>query len=563
MAQTKAHVDRRKKHRQERAGVTASAGSRAEISPYVYYSALALVIVFFAALRVRLLSVPLERDEGEYAYGGQLLLQGASLYRHAYTMKLPGTHAAYAAILAVFGQTQTGVHLGLLLVNAATIVLVFLLCAKLFGRLAGLIAAASYGLLSTCPSVLGFQAHATHFVVLFAVAGAWQLLGALESNKSWRFFFSGLLLGFALLMKQPGIFFLLWAVLYVVWHQWKVRAHWKITIARLGIMVAAGALPLLVTCLLVWRSGTFHTFWFWTFSYAHAYGTTVPLRAVPLQIWRTATSVIRPSIGVWAIAAVGLTAFLWSARARAHASLVISFLLFSFFSVCPGFYFRPHYYILLLPAVAILAGAAVACATDKLQQRKGARACAVVPVLGFALACFLSLYGRRVFLFQLSPLQACAALYEPNPFPEALIISDYIRDHVAPGSTIAVLGSEPEIFFYSQHHSATGYIYAYPLLEAQPYSTAMQEEMAAEIESSHPEMVVVVNVSQSWVTPPNKVANHDVLDRLQDYVQQYYTVVGAAEMGYSTRYYWGDEAKEPPQASPHNLLVLKRNSPEE
>ena len=39
--------------------------------------AIVLVIIFFAAMvRIRLLDIPLERDEGEYAYTGQLLLQG-------------------------------------------------------------------------------------------------------------------------------------------------------------------------------------------------------------------------------------------------------------------------------------------------------------------------------------------------------------------------------------------------------------------------------------------------------------------------------------------------------
>ena len=39
----------------------------------------ALVVIVFAlviAIRIRLLRIPLERDEGEYAYAGQLMLQG-------------------------------------------------------------------------------------------------------------------------------------------------------------------------------------------------------------------------------------------------------------------------------------------------------------------------------------------------------------------------------------------------------------------------------------------------------------------------------------------------------
>ena len=59
--------------------------------------------VLFA--RIRLLGLPLERDEGEYAYAGQLILQGIPPYKLAYNMKFPGTYDAYALIMSIFGQT--------------------------------------------------------------------------------------------------------------------------------------------------------------------------------------------------------------------------------------------------------------------------------------------------------------------------------------------------------------------------------------------------------------------------------------------------------------------------
>ena len=50
---------------------------------------------------------------------------GIPPHKLAYNMKLPGTYAAYALIMAVFGQTTKGIRMGLLLVNLATIFLVF------------------------------------------------------------------------------------------------------------------------------------------------------------------------------------------------------------------------------------------------------------------------------------------------------------------------------------------------------------------------------------------------------------------------------------------------------
>ena len=49
------------------------------------------VIVFglVIAIRIRLLGIPFERDEGEYAYAGQLLLSGIPPYELAYTWSFP------------------------------------------------------------------------------------------------------------------------------------------------------------------------------------------------------------------------------------------------------------------------------------------------------------------------------------------------------------------------------------------------------------------------------------------------------------------------------------------
>jgi hypothetical protein len=74
-------------------------------------------------------------------------------------------------------------------------------------------------------------------------------------------------------------------------------------------------------------------------------------------------------------------------------------------------------------------------------------------------------------------------IYPESPFPEAIRIADYVRENTSPDDTIAVLGSELQIYFYSHRHFATGYIYTYPLIEPQKYARQLQEEMIREIES--------------------------------------------------------------------------------
>src|SRR5229473_25996 len=165
------------------AGRAEQASEKPGISRPVAFVIVAAVILLFSAIRWRLREMPLERDEGEYAYAGQLILQGIPPYQLAYNMKLPGTYVAYAAILRTFGETAAGIHVGLMVVNGLTSVMVFFLARRLYGDLAAATAAASFALLSTSEGVLGLAGHATHFVTFFAVAGLLFLVAARRSRS--------------------------------------------------------------------------------------------------------------------------------------------------------------------------------------------------------------------------------------------------------------------------------------------------------------------------------------------------------------------------------------------
>ena len=156
-------------------------------------------------VRLRLLGLPLERDEGEYAYMAQQLLQGVLPYTESHSMKFPGIYFVYAGILAIFGQSPVAIHLSLLFVNLATAFLLFLLGRNLLSESAGIVAAVSFAVLSLSPALQCVWANSEHFVLLPALGGI--LLLRMARDQPARFFFSGLLLGCALLIKQHAIFF--------------------------------------------------------------------------------------------------------------------------------------------------------------------------------------------------------------------------------------------------------------------------------------------------------------------------------------------------------------------
>lgn len=530
---------------------------RARACPvWIYYAVLALVLAATVLTRFHLRNIPLERDEGEYAYAGQLMLQGIPPYKLAYNMKLPGTYAAYAGLMAIFGETSSGVHEGFLVVNALTIFLIFLLGARLFGHFAGLVAAASYALLSISPTVLGFAAHASHFVVLFAVAGALALLKAVESRKASSIFICGLLFGLAFLMEQQGVFFVAFAALYLLVAEARsgplTSFPWSKAAKRLGFFIVGALTPFALACLALWRAGVFSQFWFWTFSYARQYVGIVSFAVGRLYLKIALRGVIGPSWPLWLLAGLGLTAFLWHKAIRRHALFATLLLVFSALAVCPGFYFRQHYFVLMLPALALLVGVALESTTSRLKAGwpRG------VPIAVFALVCVAVVLPQRTFLFRMDSQTACRSVYGFNPFPEAIPVAGYIRSNSPAGSTVAVLGSEPEIYFYSGRHSATGYIYTYALMEPQPYASRMQEQMAREIEAAGPSFIVFVSVPSSWLPQPH--SDRFILNWSKQYVQAHYELVGVADILPQTQYRWGADAKTYQRRSPFGIELYKR-----
>ena len=405
---------------------------------------LVIIILFTAAIRIRLLQIPLERDEGEFAYMGQLMLQGIPPYLMAYSMKLPGIYAIYALVMAFFGQTITGIHLGLMLANCVATILLFLLTRRLFDNAAAIVASACFALLSLSPSVLGTSAHATQFIVPFALGGTILLLKFIDSNKYLLLFMSGLLYGLAFIIKQHAVFFIVFALLYFTWQTTIIRPiNWKRLALGNSMLVISSVLPFLLACAILYNIGVFSNFWFWTFTYARQYVSIVSLSDALQNFMTNITPVIDSWVLIWAVAGIGITSIFWNDKSRLNKFFLLTFFFFSFLTICPGFYFREHYFITLLPAIAMLAGVATAASIQWLYDKKIAPIVQIIPVFIIATAITYPVVKLGNFFFKATPVEACRSMYKLNPFPESIEIGEYIKNRSAKDDRIAVIGSEP------------------------------------------------------------------------------------------------------------------------
>ena len=533
-----------------------SAAVRLTKRPNVWtWALLVLVILGAAAIRLRLLDAPLDRDEGEYAYFGQLLLQGIPPYAQAYNFKMPGIYALYALMLAVLGETSAGIHLGLLGATSLTIVLLFLVATRLFEARVALVAAATFAVLALSPRFFFMAAYAEHFVLPPALAGVLVLLAAGDRRGVARFLASGVLFGTAFIVKQSGAAFALFAVLYVLTD---TRYDARRRLAASGALVAGALAPFATVCLLMLQAGTFASFWFWTVTYASKYGTAMSLAAGKFHLGQALRWILPTSYLVAALAGLGLSALFWDAKARASRRFITLLLGTSLLATSAGPYFLPQYFILMLPVLGILAGVAVDAIARRLM--------AIQPTLRYGIPIALAviplihlIYLERAMLFTDSPRRVLRTIYGVNPFPESVEIARYINERTSTDERIAVVGSEPQIYFYARRLAATGYIYTFALMEHQPYAVGMQRQMIYEIEAWNPRFVVFVNVYTSWIRTPH---SDKTIFTWFDQYQRRFDRVGFVEIvsPEQTRYVWGAEAAVYTPRSDVWLAIFERKA---
>ena len=100
-------------------------------------------------------------------------------------------------------------------------------------------------------------------------------------------------------------------------------------------------------------------------------------------------------------------------------------------------------------------------------------------------------------------------------FLETQKVGEYIRRNTNEGDQIAIIGHEPEILFYAQRKSATGYLYMYPLLEDHPYADRMINEFIQEIELGKPKYLIASTDIYTWN------GRQESIDRLQKWYYQF------------------------------------------
>jgi hypothetical protein len=205
--------------------------------------------------------------------------------------------------------------------------------------------------------------------------------------------------------------------------------------------------------------------------------------------------------------------------------------------------------------VSLLVGLAVCSAADLAEHSKRSVLRYVV-VAVFVMAFASSLFEEGWFFSRADPISASRHVYPNDPFPESVVVGSYIQQHSSPSASIAVLGSEPQLMFYSRRRSATGYLYGYPLTEEQKYAVTMQREAISEIEAANPEYLVFV---RDWEIRPR--SDTAIFDWAERYVARNYELVGVMRLRDGLQLRSEDEIRNSPVNLWAALFVFRRKMP--
>ena len=142
-------------------------------------------------------------------------------------------------------------------------------------------------------------------------------------------------------------------------------------------------------------AGVFDNFWRWTVLHASGHSLFYTFELLAYYFGR----LIGPDIIFWGFALAGFLLF-YTARSvpRWTKGFVTGLFISSFIAVCLGFYFFKHYFVLMLPAVSLLAGAACMQARQRLREARVGPPAPLLPTAIFVAACGIVLAKNSWYL---------------------------------------------------------------------------------------------------------------------------------------------------------------------
>lgn len=469
---------------------------------------IALVLLSLLAVSPRLffIDVPFERDEGVYAYISDVIDRGGIPYRDAFDHKPPLVYYLYNLSFRLFGHHVIAPRLVAIFFTAIACLFAFLIVYRITrNKVAGFFTMAFLGLSSTSPAYSGFETNTEIFTLPFLTAGSYYLLIA---NQRLRYFLlAGLLFGCAFATKQVAITIAYSALFTCAFCTIKPK---QILLKSFILFSGGFFIPFgLFSLYFIWHD-SFGYFWDYFFTYNVDYATTLSAtNSFQLLITRIAT-ISTTDIATLVVFIIGLIAFIKLSKSFFDRAFILSLLIGSLVATAMGRYFYGHYFIVMLPFIAISIGLGVGVATIHIKTWL------INSVLLIAFIISLVLYMPY---FNMSNANLILRMYgDGNPFYQSVSVGDFLKKVAPANSTAFILGSEGQILFYSGLKSASSIFYFYPLTRHSAIQQTVRSKALYDLKNNLPTYVIQVNsVKSNFLTDYTEPFIIELFSILNDY----------------------------------------------
>ena len=534
----------------------------------VAFGVLAGVILLVAFIRSNFLTIPFERDEGAYTYYGRLLLEGYTPYVDFYEQKFPGLFYFYAFMISIFGDTVRGMHIGFIWLNILSIVFTFLAVRKLFSGYAAAISAITFAIVSLTPNLSGFTVQAEHGVAFFSALGIFFYAYASSAKKAWLYACMGLALGAAFMTKTTGLFIMLWGgVAILIDFFFNSDRNWKNLFKTLLPYMAGATFVLLLMFGLIAMKGAFKDMIYWTYDIPKNYVNKVPFSEGIKYFGYSRDAILNNHKlfwyqGMFALAIVLIKSIPWRIKL-----ITIALAAFSSLMIVPGYFFYGHYWIQLVPGLAVLSGITFYMVSTLVSSMKSAGTIRLGYVGLFVVLTFMHLNKKsegltlslKDYYFNPNYDLIMRLVYGNNPFPETVAIANYLETVAKPEDQVIFMGSEPQIYFYMKKKCPTRHAYFAAVVESVPEHKQWQREYVRDVEKAKPKYFVFARHSVSLLVQPN--TDNYIFEWANKYLTENYQIIGVVDMpdgSLNSNYAWGKDAPAYQPKGQNVIFVFER-----
>ncbi len=488
----------------------------------IAFALLAILLVYFA-LRLPGIHVPLDRDEGAFGYMGQLIDEGKLPYRDGLDHKPPVPFYINALALRFVPPTELGIHLFLQVYNLLTLACVFY-TGKIYLRspAAGLWCGFAYAVFSASPAIQGFTASTEMWMLLPIALSLLLSVQGLERNRAVFLFLSGIAGAAACWTKPTAFTSVLFVLAFVAVTSFRSRENATVPplaarVRAIGSWILGAALFSAVLMLYFYLKGIFHEFVYWSLVHNFLYAGQAPFGESLDQVLDQMIELFR---GDFLILGAGVIVGAWRlAQRRSEGYFLLGFLVFSILGTIPGLGYR-HYLAQLAPAAALAGGYAIFTLLENLSPGKQRLAATIAA--GLVIVAVPVGVNRQYFL-ESDPNKISRHYFGDNPFPESKPLAAFVAAESSPSDPVFIIGSEPQILFYSRRNSPSSFLMMYPLTASYPRYREFQQSVWQQVQASPPKFILKVdNIPYSILW--DKLADLDLLRRLDALLRESYSL---------------------------------------